>query len=278
MSKPHLSHTQIEMLSKCGYQYDFRYVQGIRSPPGVQLTIGKGVHGAVEKDLGRKMEWGGLLPDDAIADFAADATKREWEKDPPKPEEEGEPADLGGAVDSAIALAELHHRVVAPGIEPVAVERRFMLELPDFPFDIEGQVDVEEDGVIHDTKTASKAPQADVAETSDQLTLYDLEASVRGAPARKVVLDVLVKTKIPKALKLESYRTPDDHARFLRKVEVAAKVIQSGAFMPAPRSSWWCSKKWCGYWDRCPFGARGAVSVGLIDPARLTSRMLERRP
>lgn len=278
--KRHLSHTQLELLSKCGLAWEFRYVKGIKSPPGVALVVGKGTHGAIEKDLGRKLEWGELLPDDAIADFAADATRTEWEKDPPKPDEDGSPADLGGAVDMAVALAELHHKALAPDINPIAVERRFLLELPGFPFDIEGQIDIEEEGVIRDTKTASKAPSTDAADRSDQLTLYAMEAASRGAAPSRLVLDHLVKTKTPKVVSMETTRTADDHNRLLRKVEAAAKVIESGAFLPAPKvpGVWWCSSRFCGYWEsHCPFGARNAVSVGLIDPSRLRSRNLPPR-
>jgi hypothetical protein len=268
------------MLTKCGLQYEFRYVRGIKRPPGVALVIGKGAHGAIEADLGKKIETGELLADDAIADYARDATEAEWKKETPKPEDDGEPADLGGAVDMAIALAELHHREVAPGLEPIAVERGFTLAMPDFPFDFTGYIDVEEKGRVRDVKTAGKAPASDAADTSEQLTAYSLEATVRGAPAAEVVLDVLVKTKVPRVVTLRSERTADDHRRFLRKLEMAARVIKAGAFLPAPKvpGVWWCSQKHCGYWDMCPAGRRQSVQVGLIDPARLVSRLAERRP
>jgi hypothetical protein len=274
--KPHLSVTQLNMLSRCGLQYDFRYIQKIIAPPGVQLVIGKGTHAAIEKDLVNKQQWGTLLPDDSIADYAADAARAAWDEDEPVLQE-GDP-DKGGVVDVAVSLAQLHHKQVAPGIDPVAIERGFVLEIEGFPYDLMGFVDIEEPGRIRDTKTSSKSPPADAAEQSDQLTLYHLEAVTRGLPPPMVQLDYLVKTKVPKAVSLSSVRGPEDHARFLRRVEVAARVIEAGSFQPAAPDSWACSQKWCGYWDRCAFGSRGRVSVGLIDPARLTSRMQERRP
>lgn len=274
--KPHLSVTQMNMLARCGEQYRWRYIEGIKAPPGVQLVIGKGTHGAIEKDLGAKMEWGSLLPDDSIADFAADATRRAWAEDQPV-RQDGDP-DEGQAIDTAVSLAQVHHREVAPAIDPVAIESGFVLELDGFPYDLVGYVDVETPTHIRDTKTSSKAPQADAADTSDQLTLYHLNATVRGEPGKAVALDYLVKTARAKAVTLESTRGPEDHARLLRKVEAAAKVIEAGAFAPTSPDNWWCSRKWCGYYDRCAFGARGQVSVGLIDPARLTSRAQERRP
>ncbi len=274
--KKHLSITQINMLARCGEQYRFRYVDGIKSPPGVALVIGKATHAAIEKDLTNKIQWGALLPDDAIAETAADATRKAWSDDEPTLQD-GDP-DQGGAVDAAVSLATLHHRELAPKIEPISLERGFVLSLDGFPFDLMGYVDIDEATRIRDTKTASKSPSGNEADKSDQLTLYHLDATVRGDVGKTVALDYLVKTKVAKAITLESTRGPEDHARLLRKVEASAKVIEAGNFAPTSPDNWWCSAKWCGYFDRCDFGSRRSVSVGLIDPALLTSRMVERRP
>lgn len=275
--KPYLSWTQISMLAKCGTQYEFRYIRGIKSPPGVALALGKGVHGAVEHDLRNKMEWGELLPDEAVGDHARDATGRAWDEQPPVLHD-GDP-DRGGAIDTAVSLAHLHHKAVAPKLEPIAIERGFVLDLgPSFKFDLLGYVDVEEQNTIRDTKTSSKAPNKDAADVSDQLTLYHLDATVRGHKSKAVALDYLVKKGRPEAITLTSARGPLDHMRLLRRVEQAARVIQAGAFAPTARDSWACSEKWCGYWHMCDFGAKQKVSVALIDPKRLTSRRAERRP
>lgn len=274
--KPHLSASALGTLARCGLQYDYRYNQGIKSPPGVALVIGKGTHAAVEKDLRNKLEWGSLLDDEAVRDIAADETRKTWEADEPIVND-GDP-DQGAAVDTAVSLATAHHHELAPTIAPVAIERGFVLELDGFPFDIMGYVDIDEATRIRDTKTASKSPSGGEADASDQLTIYHLDATVRGEGHKTVALDYIVKTRQAKTVTLESTRGPDDHARLLRKVEAAARVIESGAFYPADPGSWACSKKFCGYWSRCPFGERKAVSVGLIDPSRLTSRVVERRP
>lgn len=273
MSRPHLSVSALGTLQRCGYQYYFRYIKGIKSPPGVALIIGKGTHAAVESDLGNVLETGSLLPDDAIADFAADATKAAWDAEEPMRGDD-EP-DRDGAVDAAVSLAQLHHKEVAPAIEPVAIERGFLLELDGFPFDIKGYIDIEEPTRIRDTKTSSKAPPANAAAVSDQLTCYALSAHTRGE-TKTVALDYLVKTKVAKAITLESQRTADDYARFLRRMETAAEVIQSGSFLPAPADSWACSAKFCGYWENhCEFGARGRTRPIPLD--RLRSRLLPPR-
>lgn len=273
--KPHLSYSALTMLYRCGVQFDYRYNQGIKSPPGVALHIGKAAHASSEADLTSKMQWGELLEEEAVQDEAADAVKRLWKNEPPV-RSEGD-HDEGGAVDEAVSLARLHHRELAPRIEPVAIEQGFRLEMPDFPFDLVGYVDVEEAGTIRDLKTSSKAPSSTAADESDQLTLYHMNATARGDAPKKVALDYLVKTKTAKVITLESTRTPMDHLRLLARIEAAAKTIQTGSFLPATADSWACSERFCGYWERCKWGSRKSVSVGLVDPSRLTSR-LERRP
>lgn len=274
--KPYLSNTQISMLAKCPKQYEHRYVDGIRTPPGVALVLGKGGHQGVEADLTSKLNTGELLPLEAVTQAAAEGVRQEWAKEPVALTEEeqqvGASRVLGDTVDKAVALVGLHHKVVAPAIKPVAIETGFRLELDGFPFDIIGYKDVEEVGRIRDTKFKGKAPPEDAALTSTQLTLYHLESASRGLSV-EVQLDNLVATRVPKYVPQKAKRTELDHRRFLRRVELFARQIESGIFPPTDPTSWACSPKWCGYWDRCDFGAKQSVSLQVINPSRLTSQL-----
>ena len=78
--KPYLSPTQLETLSKCGMQYYWRYIEGLRVPPGIALIKGGAVHTSVERDMRAKAEIGGLLPSEYIADIARDAVHTRWEE------------------------------------------------------------------------------------------------------------------------------------------------------------------------------------------------------
>lgn len=109
-----------------------------------------------------------------------------------------------------------------------------------------------------------------------QLTCYHLDAALRGESVA-LCLDYLVDTARPKTVTLQTERTQADHVDFLARVEVATRQIAAGIFPPCAPDSWCCSAKWCGYWADCPHGARQAVTVGLVDPARLTSRIETRR-
>ena len=260
--RPHFSHSALDMLSKCGLQYRFRYVEGLKSPPGVALLRGSGTHGAVQADLEAKIATGELLDDEEVASIAADVFDERLEVDGVALTDdevaEGSSKVIGRAKDAAVRLARHHHRHDAPGLRPVHVERFLRVELEGFPRDLVGFVDLQEPACVEDLKTASKSPSADAADTSIQLTAYHLMLHAVDGKAPPVVrIRSLVNNKVPKSVVLESTRDVEDWKRFLRRLELANELVDAGAFYPARPDDWWCSSRFCGYWSRCPFGARG---------------------
>lgn len=270
--RPHLSISQSTMHARCELQWEFRYGMGIKSPPGVAAVIGRATHQTVEADLRFKMSWGSLLSKEEVQDIAAESARKEWENETPIIRV-GDP-DVGGAVDTVVSLAELHHSEVAPAIDPIAIEQAFKIEIPQLKYDVVGVVDIETETSIRDTKTSSKAPSASVALRSPQLAGYHLHSALSGRPDKSIALDYLVKTRTPYAVTIEAQPTAADHITFIDRIDRMARSLETGIFKPTNPDNWWCSEKWCGYWDRCRFGARKSVSVGLIDPAKLTSRII----
>jgi len=274
--KPHLSATQLTMLSRCGLQYYWRYIKGIRRPPGSAATLGKGTHRAIEANLRAKMSWGQLLSEEEVKQKAAEATAAAWDEEPPQLDDDERAAGAdkvkGELVDTAVVLASLHHKQAAPKIEPIAIEQEFTIEIDGSPYDLLGYKDIETATHIRDTKTPGKTPSADAAERSVQLTLYHLETKLRTGEDKRVALDNLVKGRSPKYVPLEAGRTEADHAQLLHRVEAAVRTIEAGNFTPANPDDWCCSPKWCGWWDQCPQGARQVAVVPLISPDRLRVR------
>jgi RecB family exonuclease len=260
--KPTLSPSRLEMLSKCGMQYYFRYIEGRVVPPGVAMVVGTATHKSVERNLGNKIQTGQLLPQDAVVEAGIDAIKNHWEGEPPALDDDekeiGEKAVKGRAIDTVATLAKLHHQEFAPKIQPTHVERYFRLELKGFPFDLDGFMDIQEATTVRDTKTSAKSPSGDEADYSVQLSAYALAVkTVDGKLPTSVHLDYLVKTKEPKAVPVSSTRDEEQLRSLLLRVERAATVVEKGAFYPTSPDNWVCSKKWCGYWDSvCPFGRR----------------------
>lgn len=265
--KPALSISAIDMLSKCGEQYRRRYIEHERQRPGVSLLVGKGVDASVSANLEHKIRTGQLLLFDEAVSAARDSFEREWSSQEialsADEAEKGVSATKGFAIDKTIRLASLHARDAAPSIQPTAVQRHWRIELPNYPMDLLGVTDIEEGGTVRDTKTSAKSPKPNEADLSDQLTLYALAKRVldKTPGTIKVALDYLVDLKTaPKIVVRESTRDEDDMRVMLRRIEVAERAIEKGVFVPARQSDWWCSQRWCGYFNSCPY-ARAPKSV-----------------
>lgn len=267
-AKPALHQSQIVMFTNCGKQYEYRYVQGIKTPPGIALVTGTGTHKAVEENLRAKIATGKLLDEDQVTDVARDAVVQLFEGGEGVALTKEERAEGAGkvraaVVDAAVALARLHHRELAPEIEPVNVERQFLLELPGRPVNLAGTIDIEEADGIRDTKTYAKRPSQDDVDRSIQLDLYGLaKRALDGTNPRRLSLDVLVKAKEPVVKVYQTTRTDADYRRLLARVDAVAAAIEKGVFLPTVPDDWRCSEKFCGYFlTVCPFGARQQVQV-----------------
>jgi hypothetical protein len=267
MSKFQLHVSGLNMISKCGVQFERRYVNGEKIPPSVAIVIGTATDKSVTADLGHKIETGGaLLADGDVQDIARDALKEEWRAGVKVTEDDQEDGigSEGGAIDASVKLALLHHKQAAPDICPTHVQRQWTLDVEGLPIQLAGTIDIQEGmSAIRDTKTSGKSPAKDAADTSLQLTTYALAVRQHdGAVPGMVALDYLVRTKVPKLVQIESQRSEKDFPHLLERVAQASRMIEAGLFMPAPIEAWWCSAKWCGYHDKCKYAAK-PVSVGI---------------
>lgn len=300
--KRHLSHTQLDMLSKCGQAWKFRYVDGIkRPPPSVKMLIGRGVDHSVTANLRHKRDEGSDIDLEDAQDRARDGLNYEWAQEgvtlEPDEEEAGLRRVRGAAVDATVALAGAHHQEVAPKIRPAHVQRRFEIALEGYDCTLVGVIDVQEErgrittdnaelgtaaplesaevivtlvpSRVSDTKTTRKSLNQNDVDTSSQLTTYSMAVEViDGSPPDEVGLDILIdksQLKTPKApvtKRLTSSRDEEDTRALLARVERAVTVIDSGIVTPAPPGAWWCSEKWCGYWKICPFVNSARVALG----------------
>jgi hypothetical protein len=259
----HLSASGLELLQMCGEAFRRRYIERERRPPpSVVMAIGKATHATAEVDLTYKRDAGALLADDDLPDLAADAFEKQWEDETPElnKEEKARPdATKAEAKDQTIALCKVHHSKLAPKIDPFKLEERLEVELDGYPYDLVAWLDVvESDGGIRDLKTRKRAPNT--AQTIQAELYVFAQAAAKGILAPKFYMDVLVKTKTPKAVTL-AYEPKEDQSPIERRLERAAKVIQADAFMPADPGHWKCSEKFCEFWDDCPWGRRRKIAM-----------------
>ena len=139
-------------------------------------------------------------------------------------------------------------------IKPYFAEKKFQtMWSGSYPF-LVGVFDlIEEGGVIVDTKTSSKSPQADDIENDFQLTLYEIiYRIVYGQPPSKLVKRWVIDTIEPKTVEQEcGHRSDKAIERAKRRLKVSINCMQKGIYLPPYPGSWWCCEKWCGYWEDC---------------------------
>jgi RecB family exonuclease len=259
------------MLWRCGTQFEFRYVKNIRHEPGLAAVVGQGAHKSAEDNLRRKLETGALMSEEEVEQTARDATVKHYDDGVHLlPEEKSLPDHgKGQAIDEAVNFARVHHRRIAPKIDPVSVERPWVVRLNGLPFDLAGKFDVEEKKVgrdiIRDLKTTRKSPPKRMADNSEQLTIYALAKSVvDGRPADELRLDYLVQSKRTgtRHVELSTTRTKEDLDVAIRRIANASRAIELGHFVPTDQSNWHCSPRWCGYTAICPY-YRGKTTFGM---------------
>lgn len=255
MQIDHLSATAINMYLRCPQQYYFRYCEGMKSPPGAALTLGLSFHRGTAKNYEQKIETHEDLPIDDVLDvfstqFDAGAHDTVWV-------ENEKPGDIK---DSGIVTLKEYQRVLAPTVQPVAVEQKFNLSFKKKDYKFVGYVDlVDDQDVIIETKTTGKKPAEPKFDHTLQLTAY---ATGYRATKKKKETGVRIDYAVNKA-KPEVVSYPleigDGQIEFLWKlVARVAHGIESELWIPN-RGSFLCSHRWCGYADRCEALLGGTV-------------------
>lgn len=258
----------INMFTRCGEQFRRRYIEHEILPPGVSIIIGSATDRSVSDNLQKKLDTDlkEMLPIDVVGDIARDQAVHSFEgREVWFSKEEigiGLKKVVGSAIDDAVKLSKLHYTDFAPHINPTHVQREWVLSLDGYPYDLAGTIDVQEGNkAIRDTKTSGKTPVSTIADTSDQLTIYSLASYIiDGELPEEVVLDYLIRNKVPIARSFRSKRTKTDFDYILNRIQVVIEAIEKGVFIPANRDHWICTPKFCGYYEDCPY-SRKPVSV-----------------
>lgn len=246
---PEYHQSQILMYLRCGKQWYFRYVLGIKTPPSAALTVGSSVDAAITRNLILKKERGTDSPLDEVldtysTDFDIRAKETEWGED-----------DAGFQKDVGVQCVTAHHEQVAPQLKPETVQETFVIET-DAGFGVGGTIDlVETDGTVADSKTSKSKYDEDAVSRAIQPALYDFAyEALRGKPATAFRYDVMIKPTKTLPARIQQVRgkvTGDDRAWLFDTISEMHKAITAGIALPAPEGAWHCSPKWCGYWGIC---------------------------
>lgn len=268
MSTFRWSNSSLSTLQQCGEKFRRRYIEREFTPSSPAAVAGKVVHNSARASLLRKMETRALPSLEETMDRAADDFDNTWRGGVMLSKEEADegPAKVQArAKDMAVDLSGFHVGRVAPAIEPVGVERKIIVKPRDSDIEINGIIDLIDNTpygeVIRDLKTSTKSPNANAADTSQQLTMYAMirMAEVGKLPAA-LALDYLVRTPekgLKKHVPLLTTRDGEDVRVLVARINTAVETVKRGLFVPTNPENWWCSAKFCDYYATCVYVRRG---------------------
>ena len=256
MNVVRLSPSQVNMFTRCGAAWYFRYVEGLKSPPpSASMVRGKAFHRGLEENYKQKLETHEDLPEDYVMDVYSEVFDLEshivaWK--------EGE--DPGKMKDVGYAMLHAYQENVAPGVQPSNVETPFQVACeigddirePKRHFVFDGRVDLIDDtGKIIETKTSSRKVSAPKPDHVFQATAYAFgfrdETGETEAGAR---IDYAVGGKTAHVMSYP-FEISEGKLLFLHNQVVAvARAIANDVFIPN-RTSVLCSPAWCGYYRHC---------------------------
>lgn len=240
------STSSIATYLRCGKQWEYAYVYAIKSPPTLRLVVGSAAHEAVEINYRQKIDTGSDLPESDVKDAFSDAFDRlvvdvvQEEDDDEKP---------GESKDSGVALVGQYQTRVSPKIHPTLVEEQIQFRVNDVPFS--GYIDlVDQHQQVRDLKTTKKKP----SRNDYLISMIGYAIGFRqltGETERAVVLDYMVRTKVPYYYPVPSEGPVPDYAiaEFAKIVTDVASAVSRGTFIPTGLTNNACS--WCGYKSIC---------------------------
>lgn len=267
-----LSPSQVETWRMCQLRWYYKYRRGWREPSNAPKTLGSSVDRSANHNYTEKIKTGrdeplSVLTDVFIEDFRERFDDTDWQEDKPKDVEE-----------DGLRYVKRLREVLAPTTHPLEVQPELHIEFEEggytfigFPdlvcYDLEGGDPLLQNvKIIADLKVWARMVKEDVAQCLETLTGYNaMYCATHGITDNLidiplVALDIVPKTKKCFPDRVVARRTFDDHKRFWRTVEGVyqqmCNAVEKNAWTPAlkaigAQTNWICTKKWCGYYDKC---------------------------
>lgn len=235
-------------------------MEGQRIPPGIALLKGTAVHVGAEHNYRQKIESKEDLPTTEIIDRAVAALDDRMNAEglllSPEEESRGKSIVVGEAKDSTANMAEVLAEEVAPTVQPILVEEKQRILLPDATHDLLGIMDVvDNDEHIRDIKTTGKTKSQADWDSSVQFSFYAILYRAKfGKEAKGIVVDQIVDFKKgPEYRPAFTTRVRADYDALLHRINATLKGIAAGIFTPATPGAWWCSPRFCGFYQTCRY-------------------------
>lgn len=235
----HLSYSSISKYLKCGKQWKYKYLEKLSEEKSEALEFGSAWHEMINFRLqeNKPLEDCWMMAHEEVV--------------------LSEESFLLGI--KMLTSEKITHTIQGLKVNPEHSELETELHVPGVPIPIVGFIDaIGLDGVPIDFKTSGKKWSQEQADTDLQATFYIASLAQLGMielPA-KFRFMVFTKTKNPDVQILETTRTHKDIFTLYGLVNEVWQAIRREVFTPTDPSNWWCSHKYCGFWDVCEYGGK----------------------
>jgi hypothetical protein len=245
----------------CGEYSRLKDVEHLEALPGLSAHRGTGVHGGAHANYRQKIKSGRDLPKKDMVDAAVAAfeEKKAQEGFRLTPDERGIGAStmIARTVNTVVVMTGAFADKLAPQVQPLYTELKITAEIPGTNIDLQGTIDVVDTSHgIEDLKTSTRAKSQQEADGSNQFSQYGLLYHAKtGIWPNPFYLDTIVDYKKgPDLVRRPTQRNAKDYAVYVERMNEMLKARAAGIFHPAPVGHWFCSSKWCPFFEgRCRF-------------------------
>jgi len=255
--------SSLGMMIRCAEAFRRRYIEGEKVPPSIAMARGTAVHRVNEENLSYKQISEADLPVNDMTDVARDSYYQAFEPyggSPYLTREEKNQKDklMNEGLNDAVKLTGLYANQVAPTITKViAIEHEFKIDLgvPGITLPIAGRIDYTNDiSQLSDLKTVKRSWAEGQIEKELQPIFYSIAHEVEHGMRPRFVYNILVALKKEAKLQVQDIVISDRQLQILVTRLVAfCKALETGTFLPADMGHWFCSEKYCGYYQTCKF-------------------------
>lgn len=275
MKRPVYHQSNLSEFEFCGWGWYLRHVEKARKRGTYWLCRGTGVHKARELNLRQKVESGEDLDVDTMLDAARDAINinfKEEDVDTSFGDLKGFSPKIvkGRLVDSTCRMVKLDRQNNQRDMQPLEVEQKIEIHLPNWPFDLAMKLDsidlgserreatLSPGGVyISDLKTARQSWTLQKANDQYQPKVYTLGLRAH-MPGRQSAFRYHVVVCTPKRMDVKAYSlvvspTESQIEAVLNRFDAMHNSIQAGLFLPANKTFWKCSPEWCEFYRSCKY-------------------------
>lgn len=262
-----ISASALEQFEKCGVLYEFVHLRGLRQPPGIAVLKGRAVDKARSATLLEKAS-GELPPAEKHIQLAADEAEAAIQEEFIVDEDMSVDVAKGKLKDAAVKMAATDYETFIPGIVPFVddepwVQKKIVINASDHTLvAILDCFDANRNIIELKTSSSTYRPTQKVFDLHPssggfgiglQALFYEMVLRLNKTPASMTRAQYLWEGggKIHPIELSHHFGPKPPFDVLIRRIERMIRAHESGVFHPAPRGAWWCSKKFCGFWDMC---------------------------